>query len=195
MDKSSKTEKTRAHIISLTAPIFNRKGYAGTSITDITAATKLTSGSIYGNFANKEEVALAAFDHNLEKVNQIINSKTRLCKTFRDKLLTHITSNRKAEKGGGCPLQNTLIDCDDTNDRLRERAGAALLARKAELLRIIEEGIQAGEFHSGTNPEKVAIKILSMIEFAFLMYSATQNSKKMEQVLKVAEEIVDEISV
>lgn len=199
MNKYSKTEKTKEYIISLTAPIFNKKGYVGTSITDITTATKLTSGSIYGNFENKEEVALAAFDYNLEKVNQFVNSKVNACKTFRDKLLTHIISYRKSEKfspsGGGCPLQNTLIDSDDTNERLRERAASGLLARKEDLIKIIKDGINEGEFVAGTNPEKVALKILSLIEFAFLMYSATRNLKKMEQVLIVAEEIVDEISV
>ena len=66
-----KTERTRQHIISETAPIFNKKGYAGTSISDLTKATKLTSGSIYGNFANKEEVAVAAFDYNLARLRNI----------------------------------------------------------------------------------------------------------------------------
>jgi TetR/AcrR family transcriptional repressor of nem operon len=37
------------------------KGYSGTSMSDITAATGLTKGSIYGNFENKDEVAIAAF--------------------------------------------------------------------------------------------------------------------------------------
>ncbi|MDO9376148.1 MAG: TetR/AcrR family transcriptional regulator, partial [Ferruginibacter sp.] len=61
----TKAEKTRNFIVEQTAPIFNKKGYAGTSLTDLTEATGLTKGSIYGNFANKDEVALAAYDYNL----------------------------------------------------------------------------------------------------------------------------------
>jgi len=38
----------------------------GTSLSDMTDATGLTKGSIYGNFNSKDEVALAAFDHNLK---------------------------------------------------------------------------------------------------------------------------------
>lgn len=194
MNKSTKTEKTKEHIISLTAPIFNRKGYVGTSITDITKATKLTTGSIYGNFENKEQVALAAFDYNLEKLNQFVHSKVNSCKTFRDKLLAHITSYRKLETNG-CPLQNTLIDCDDTNEPLRKRAAAGLLSRKEDLVRIIEGGITAGEFYKATEPEKIALKLLAMIEFAFLMYSATKDVRKMEQVLTIAEEEIEKISL
>ena len=60
----NKAERTRQYIIEKTAPIFNKKGYAGTSLSDMTGATGLTKGSIYGNFNDKDEVALAAFDHS-----------------------------------------------------------------------------------------------------------------------------------
>jgi len=56
----SKSDRTKKFIVEQTAAIFNEKGYAGTTITDLTNATKLTKGSIYGNFTNKDDVALAA---------------------------------------------------------------------------------------------------------------------------------------
>ncbi len=63
----NKAERTRHFIIEKAAPIFNTKGYAGTSLSDMTEATGLTKGSIYGNFADKDEVALACFEHILIK--------------------------------------------------------------------------------------------------------------------------------
>ena len=57
----STAEKTRQFIIESTAEIFNKKGYAGTSLAHISEATGLTKGSIYGNFANKYEVAKEVF--------------------------------------------------------------------------------------------------------------------------------------
>jgi len=52
---NTKAEQTRQLIVEKTAPIFNVKGYAGTSVSDMTKATGLTKGSVYGNFANKAE--------------------------------------------------------------------------------------------------------------------------------------------
>ncbi|MBL7756118.1 MAG: TetR family transcriptional regulator, partial [Chitinophagaceae bacterium] len=49
---AGKAERTRQHIIEKAAPFFNKKGYADTSLSDITAATGLTKGAIYGNFEN-----------------------------------------------------------------------------------------------------------------------------------------------
>ena len=71
----SKADRTKQYIIEKTACIFNTKGYAGTSINDLIAATGLTKGSIYGNFENKDQVALAAFDYNFERLVAYIRVK------------------------------------------------------------------------------------------------------------------------
>ena len=63
----NKAEKTKSFIIEKTATLFNTKGFAGTSLNDITEATGLTKGSVYGNFKNKDEVALAVFEFNTKK--------------------------------------------------------------------------------------------------------------------------------
>src|ERR1700761_5725589 len=85
----SKAERTRQFIIETTAGIFNTKGYAGTSMSDLTEATGLTKGSIYGNFENKEEVALAVFDHNLGKISTDIYQRISLATTYYDKLMVY----------------------------------------------------------------------------------------------------------
>ena len=47
---STKAERTTAFIIETVAPIFSRQGYVGTSMSDLTEATGLTKGALYGNF-------------------------------------------------------------------------------------------------------------------------------------------------
>ena len=61
---STKAERTTAYIIETVAPVFNKHGYVGTSMSDLTEATNLTKGALYGNFENKEALALAAFEFN-----------------------------------------------------------------------------------------------------------------------------------
>ena len=85
----SKTERTRLLIVEKTAPVFNAKGFAGTSLTDLTAVTGLTKGSIYGNFKNKDEVALAAFDYNFEKVTSYIKLKILATENSIERLLVY----------------------------------------------------------------------------------------------------------
>src|SRR6187549_3321523 len=106
-----KAEQTRTFIIERTAPVFNMKGYAGTSLSDLEKATGLTKGSIYNNFANKDEVALAAFDYNLNMVHTLIQSEMAKADSAREKLMAYIhvyndRSFRSAFPEGGCPILN-----------------------------------------------------------------------------------------
>ena len=59
----TKSEKTRRFIIEQSAAIFNKKGIAGTSISDLMESTKLAKGGIYGNFNSKEEIIVEVFDY------------------------------------------------------------------------------------------------------------------------------------
>ena len=58
----SKGEKTRRKILEKAAPLFNKRGFNGCSMQDISAATGLEKGSLYTHFHNKEQLALEAFD-------------------------------------------------------------------------------------------------------------------------------------
>src|ERR1700749_3634198 len=151
----SKAERTRQFIIETTAGIFNTKGYAGTSMSDLTTATGLTKGSIYGNFENKEEVALAVFDYNLEKIHQIIVQRMARAQTYHDKLLTYAEVYHSFKRGpfpeGGCPILNTAVEADDTNNILKDRASKAVLRWQKSIINLIHGGINAGEFKSGAD--------------------------------------------
>lgn len=47
--------------------VFWRLGYEATTVHDLTAATRLGRGSLYGAFGNKEGLFLAVIDHYLER--------------------------------------------------------------------------------------------------------------------------------
>jgi len=173
----TKAEKTRNFIVEKTAPIFNMKGYAGTSLNDITAATGLTKGSIYGNFANKDEVALAAFDYNLKNVSSRIDADMNKQVSLKDKLLVYINIYQKFIDGsvseGGCPVLNTAVDADDTHPELREKVLKAVLGWKNKIAKLIETGISANEINADHNPEQVALTIIAIIEGGIMISRLT----------------------
>ena len=75
----TKSDRTKQFILEKVAPVFNKNGYVGTSMSDVTEATALTKGAIYGNFKNKEELAYYSFYYNvsyvLDKIRTIIETK------------------------------------------------------------------------------------------------------------------------
>jgi len=49
----TKGEQTRKKIVQAAAPIFNQRGYEGSSVNDLMEATGLQKGGIYRHFASK----------------------------------------------------------------------------------------------------------------------------------------------
>ena len=193
----SKAEQTRAYIIEKTAPVFNKKGYAGTSITDLTAATGLTKGSIYGNFTNKDEVALAVFDYNLQKIANIIKAETGKQKTIKAQLLVYANVYANMFKfpatAGGCPMLNTATEADDTHPQLKEKVKAAIVAWKNKIVKLLEKGIENREFRPTIHTEQIALSFIAMLEGGIMIAALTGKPNDMKLVAKSVEKMIEDL--
>lgn len=110
----TKADITTKYIIEKAAPIFNKKGYAATSMADITKATGLTKGAIYGNFENKDAIAIAAFNKSVNDLLKQIaqhqeQSNSPLQKLY---LITDFYRNYYdySKNLGGCPILNVGVN-------------------------------------------------------------------------------------
>ncbi len=190
----NKAERTRQFIIEKAAPVFNTKGYSGTSLSDMTDATGLTKGSIYGNFADKDEVALACFDYSYKKVQEAIKKAMDQYPSYRDKLLVYVEvyTNRGNHDlpTGGCPVLNTIVDADDTHPGLRAKAGAALIQWKERMVVLIDQGKAAGEFRSAVNSEQVALTIIAMLEGMIVIGRGTGKPAYARSVIDSIEQLI-----
>lgn len=200
MDETlSKAERTRKFIIERTAGIFNTKGYAGTSLSDLTEATGLTKGSIYGNFESKEQVALAVFDYNYFRIHHNTHDLINKAITYREKLLIYSTVYHDFMESsfplGGCPILNTAIEADDTNRLLKNRVVEAILKWKENILKLIQEGSLAGEFKPVMDGSQMALSIIALIEGGVMIAKVTDSQKNLDEVLKTVEMLIDQMTV
>ncbi|WP_138429986.1 TetR/AcrR family transcriptional regulator [Fodinibius saliphilus] len=175
-----RSEKTRKLIIKKTAPIFNKKGYTGTHLSDLTKATGLTKGSIYGNFENKNEVALEAFRFNYSQLLNKINQRIQSVNKADEKLLAFLQYYKDEYQTifnrGGCAILNTAIDADDGNKLLRSEVVKALSNWKQRLNNIIEEGIANNQIQK-VDSHKLVNQIIALIEGSIMM-AKTMNEPK-----------------
>lgn len=193
-----KAERTRQRIIESTSGIFNMKGYAGTSMSDITEATGLTKGSIYGNFTNKEEVALAVFDYNHGKVKAALKQRMDKAATYYDKLMVYAQvydqfTRSSAFSKGGCPILNTAIEADDTNSLLKDRAAKAIVNWKNKIEELLEGGIAAGEFKADINRSQVALSLVALIEGGIMIAKVTSSQSNLDQIMKTVEMLINQL--
>jgi len=195
----SKAEKTRQFIIETTAPIFNQKGYAGTSLNDIAEATGLTRGGIYGNFESKDEVALAAFDYNYTQLFTTIRKKMDETVYPIDKLKVHLTMLADFAHAPlfryGCPILNTAIEADDTHPELRLKAIGAINSWYKKIAEIIAEGIENRQIQMGTDAAEFAGAFIALIEGGIMLAKVTGKQDGLKAAIKQADKMINAIAV
>jgi TetR/AcrR family transcriptional repressor of nem operon len=169
----TKAEKTKEFIITKAAPLFNKKGYACTSMSDIMKATGLAKGGLYGNFESKDEIAALAFEYSYNQLKEDIGKKVRAKKTGIEKLLAVIQYHKNYTTSspieGGCPLMNTAIDADDAYPFLKKKARQALQEMLGSLQHFLKKGIEEGSFRKDLNVKKEAELIFAQIEGGIMM--------------------------
>ncbi len=183
----SKSDRTKLLIIEKSAHLFNKKGFAGTSMSDILEVTGLAKGGVYGNFQSKEEIAIQAFEYAFNKVIEEIAIKVRQKENTVDKLLAILDYYRnytvKSAIEGGCPMLNYGSDADDTFPLLREKVAGAMDKTLNELIRIIEAGKKRKEIKSTVQASMAADIIFSQINGAIIMSKTYNNPKKLNRIL------------
>jgi AcrR family transcriptional regulator len=161
-----KGEETRQRILERAAPLLNRHGFANAPVSEIMRATGLQKGGLYNHFASKEELALAAFDHMVERINQKVLEVHRSCSSPLEQLLAHVdlVGSGNTVMEGGCPILNSVVESDDANPALRARVRDVLQNWRSFLTHTIAAGIVQGQIRADVNPDEVATLIIGMLE-------------------------------
>jgi AcrR family transcriptional regulator len=138
---------------------------------DITEATGLTKGAIYGNFASKEALSLAAFNFNiryfmgklsviLTEIDSPLNRLYALTNFYRTDYYKY------SIEYGGCPLLNVGVDANHTNCKLFGRVTEVVIKLKNAISDMIIEGIECGEISLNVDAKVFGGRIFSLIEGA-----------------------------
>jgi TetR/AcrR family transcriptional regulator, transcriptional repressor for nem operon len=182
-----KGRKTRQEIVRRAAPLFNRQGFAGTSMSDLMKATNLQKGGLYRYFPSKEALAREAFDYTWERaVSERLDGLDRVTGAIPrlKAMIDNFVEKRAHLVPGGCPLLNTAIESDDGNPALRARARKALASWTNRLAAIVSEGVQTRELQTSVNPCELADTMVATLEGALMMSRLRQSEAPLHAARK-----------
>ena len=147
--------------------LFWRKGYEGTSLSDLTEAMGITRPSLYGAFGNKESLYRKALERY---------SADRLC--MAAEALGEPTSRAVVERlllefcdtatdprcPGGCMAMNSTLACGDQAEEIRTEQ----IANRKELEEALAtrlEGCQAeGDLPADSSPADLARYVMTLLQ-------------------------------
>ena len=160
--------------------VFWRKGYATTSVKDLTDVTKLQPGSLYGAFKNKRNLFVHTLDYYYEKlykdIEQVLKSEmpplSRI-RCFFDYLLNRVEEDRETKS---CLLLNTLVELPPEDGEINQRVSAMFQQIEKLFVETLYEAQEDGTLAYGLRPETIAKMLISGI-FGLQVYNKMQNGK------------------
>jgi AcrR family transcriptional regulator len=184
----SKGEETKSKILHQAAALFNTRGYAGASISDIMRVTGLKKGGIYNHFQSKDELALQAFDYAVDLIKQryrgALQNKRHAVERLQGIISVFRANIDNPAIEGGCPLLNTAVESDDAHPVLRQRAQMVMDSWRDMVCKVIQKGITRGEIRAEVNPDEVATVMITLLEGAVMMSKLYDDSIHLERAIK-----------
>lgn len=182
-----KGQITKESIIEKAAPIFNKLGYAGASMSALMQATGLQKGGIYNHFKTKEEIILQSFEYAIKKYNKAVFNVYKNEQTALSKLRAIVNFYRTYPLNpvieGGCPIVNTAIDADNTLPQLKVRVKEVINNWIKNLSDIIHKGIVQGEIKSSVNAHDASVVIITALQGGIVISRSFEDNASMEIVV------------
>ena len=169
----AKGTDTRERIVARAAQVFSERGFFGSSMNDLLAATGLQKGGLYNHFASKEALALASFDYAVSLVERRFTAALDGRTGAVERLVAVVDVIRSLVDDpalpGGCPVLNTAIEADDTMPALRGRAAEAMTRWQRLIGATVKAGVASGELAAGADPRRVATVLTATLEGAVFL--------------------------
>jgi AcrR family transcriptional regulator len=146
-------------------------GFNGTSLDDLTAATGLGRGSLYGAFSDKRQLFLRALDDYATAVTAPLLADLRHPqKTAGDRVADHIRSMTKIlvsdNKGRGCLMAKSAAEFGATDVEVSRRVRNWLNGYRRDLAEAIRMGQREGDIDPHADPDELALLILALLRGA-----------------------------
>ena len=179
-------------VIAAARDEFWNRGYAATSVDDLTAATGLGKGSLYGAFGDKHSLYLLALDDyiasSLDDVRAILRDPSY---SAYDRLVRLIRVQVKALAADrdrrGCLMAKSAAELGATDDAVEQKVQRAYATWRDELAICINQAQRDGAVDCKQNPQALAGALLAFMRGQEALH---KGGAKPPQLKAAAEEMV-----
>jgi len=147
---------------------FWTRGYAATSVDDLTAATGLGKGSLYGAFGDKHGLYLRALDDyiasSLDEVRAQLGDPAF---SAYDRLAHHLRAQVKAiaadKSRRGCMMAKSAAELAGLDEAVDKKVERAYATWRDELVACVKEAQRDGDIDAKQNPQALAGALLAFM--------------------------------
>ena len=172
--------------------VFWERGYEATSIRDLTEATGLGRGSLYGAFGDKEELFLAVLDRYAERVQtQLMES---LQQADPQQAIAHLLAQiarlmSEGDRPTGCLNTNTALDFPIASARIQRKVAERLGSLESAIYEVLLRAQDAGQLPPGQDLRALSRFFLAISQGMGVLNRAFADPSVIRDVAKVTTDL------
>ncbi|WP_215848532.1 MULTISPECIES: TetR/AcrR family transcriptional regulator [Pantoea] len=147
--------------------VFREKGFHATSMSDLSKAMQLTTGSIYKAFSDKNQLFTQVFSRYLSLRNSDLRSRLATCETGLSRLeallVFYVESVRDIEGQRGCLVAGSAVELQTLDKDLADAVSEALMRNLNNIQLLIQQGQQDGSINAELNADATASLMLCIV--------------------------------
>ncbi|MDO8321352.1 MAG: helix-turn-helix domain-containing protein, partial [Phenylobacterium sp.] len=158
--KGDKRARTRAALMEAARQLAREKGYEATTMEDVARRAGMTSGAIYGNFKNRQDLFMAIAQTDWAPIKPVIppgSSFAEMMRAFAEATLAAVPDRAAAAPARLSGMAHTLTH-EEARAQVREITGESYAGGAAWLRSVMKEG------DSPMPPEVLVVVIHALTE-------------------------------
>jgi len=184
----------QSEVLDRAMRLFWRRGYAATSIRDLTGAMGINRGSLYAGFGSKQGLFLAVLDHYAEQfgkplVRELADSDPRRAIERMFEAIIQRTSDPKWPRG--CLQTNTALECPNVGDEISRKIAERFGQQESAIYRMLHRAQVAGLIDSATDTRALARFFTGVAHALNVVNKATADPAILRDMVKVALSVLD----
>jgi TetR/AcrR family transcriptional regulator, transcriptional repressor for nem operon len=166
---------------------FWERGYYATSLTDLTTATGLHRGSLYGAFGDKHRLFLAALQHYSRMSLTALDADLQAEISPRAGIQRYLLSQAaQATAGRGCLIANTTLELLPGDQEVAKVIAAHQQSVEDRLLVALKQAVVAGELSGKRSTAVLAHYLLTLAQGLWESGRTTSDIRKLSEVIDAA---------
>ena len=169
--------------------VFWRKGYEGTSLSDLTRAMRINAPSLYAAFGNKDALFGKVIDRYVSGPASFISTALD-APTARDvveRLFKGVVALQTAKQNpGGCLLVRGAMAAGDKAGRMRKQVHARLAGAEAAIRKRLERAKAEGDLPADANPADLARYLMAVLDGIAVAGATGAKARQLNRIADVA---------
>jgi TetR/AcrR family transcriptional repressor of nem operon len=169
----------RQQLVEASLDVFQKTGFNGTSVQDLTDAAGVPKGSFYNHFKSKEELALEALKLYIDQngLGTLLDRKIAPIERLRRHFQNNWRSMRDRNYTAGCFLGAMSSEMGDTHEAAREAFAAVFKAWSSAIAKTIREAQESGTIRNQDDPQSIARFVLNAWQGTVIRMKVTKTEE------------------